>query len=127
MPDNLNYGVKLEIGRGRGAEAAQGVIVVADTTPLEIIAGQSEKTLYLNYLELSWSDTGNNSFVYFSDGERGFVWWIVQLSGSASYQPRAYSLNFGEYGFALTEGNGLWGRTSTANSDFTVVALGCFR
>ena len=108
-------------------ERAQGAVLISDTTPIEIVPGQANKTLFLNYLELSWSDLSTNSFMYLTDGSAGFDWWNAQFLSSPNYQPRAYSINFGEYGFALSEGNGLFGRTNNALMDFTVVAVGYWR
>ena len=114
--------------RGRIHQAVQGVVVISDTTPLPIIAGRTGKTLFLNYLELSWSDVFTSTAnAYLSDGSGGTDWWNVEFYSNPSYQPRAYSINFGEYGFALTESNGLFGRTTTADMDFTVVALGYYK
>ena len=114
--------------RGRLHQAVQGVVVIANTTPIEIIAGRTGKTLFLNYLELSWSDAHTSTAkAYLSDGSGGTDWWNAEFYSNPSYQSRAYSINFGEYGFALTESNGLFGRTSTAAMEFTVVALGYFK
>ena len=127
MPDNLNYGVKLEIGRGRGAEAVQGVALVSDTTPIEIIAGQAEKTLYLNHIVISITDQPANHLAYLTDGSGGTAFWAMESFGQGYYRPGSYTLDFGEYGFALSEGNGLFGSTTHSLFDITVVALGCFR
>ena len=118
----------LSIGRGVGAEAVQAVVVV-DTAAenKEIIAGRTAQTLYLNYIEISISDTGVTDFFQLTDGSGGTAFWDIHYYAGGNYQPRAYSINFGEYGFALTTGNGLFGVTDDSSFQLTVTALGCWR
>lgn len=117
----------LSIGRGVGAEAVQGVVLVSDTSPIEIIAGRTGQTLFLNHIEISWTDITSNGVLSLTDGSGGTAFWQVEFYSNPSYQPRAYSIQLGEYGFALTEGNGIFGSTESSNTDFTILALGCWR
>ena len=119
----------LSIGRGVGAEAVQAVVLISDTTPIEIIAGRTGQTLYLNYLAISMTDAPEAAYqsASLTDGSGGTVWWAIELGASANYQPRSYALDFGEYGFALTQDNGLYGVTSGSTFDIAVTALGCWR
>jgi hypothetical protein len=118
----------LSIGRGVGAEAVQAVVVVdTEAENKEIIAGQTGKTLYLNYIEISISDTGSSDNFQLTDGSGGTAFWDIHYESPGAYQPRAYSLHFGEYGFALTQDNGLFGVTDDSSFQLTVTALGCWR
>ena len=118
----------LSIGRGVGAEAVQAVVVV-DTAAenKEIIAGQTGKTRYINHIEISVSDSGSTDNFQLTDGSGGTAFWDIDYVGGGSYQPRAYSLQFGEFGFALTSGNGLFGVTDDSSFQLTVCVLGCWR
>ena len=79
--------------RGRQYAAVQAVVVVdtADENK-EIIAGQTGKTLYLNYLEISISDTGYNDTFALTDGSGGTAFWDIEYYSYGNYQPRAYSI-----------------------------------
>jgi len=118
----------LSIGRGVGAVAVQGIVAVSNTTPIEIIAGETGKTLYLNYISISISDA-HDAYGELTDGSGGTAFWKQQLSYGLGDMagPAAYMLNYGEYGLALTEGNGLFGTTSTSGLDYIITALGCWR
>ena len=115
--------------RGHQYAAIQGSATVSNTTPVEIIAGITGKTLYLNYLAISMTDAPNTSgeSASLTDGSGGTVWWAIELGVNANYQPRSYPLDFGEYGFALTQDNGLFGVTSNSTFDVTVTALGYYK
>ena len=125
--DNVQR-TSLNIGRGQGTDAVQAVVLV-DTAAenKEIIAGQTGKTLYLNYVAISISDAGNNDVFKLTDGSGGTAFWHIHYFSSGYYQPRAYSINFGEYGFALTQDNGLFGVTDDGSFQLLVTALGCWR
>tara|TARA_R100001244_G_scaffold42084_1_gene38069 strand:+ start:536 stop:889 length:354 start_codon:yes stop_codon:yes gene_type:complete len=114
--------------RGRQHTAVQGVVLV-DTAAenKEIIAGVSGKTLFLNYLEISISDTGNSDTFALTDGSGGTAFWDIDYYSTGLRQARAYSINLGDYGFALTEGNGLFGITNDSSFQLTVLALGYFK
>tara|TARA_Y100000310_G_scaffold91851_1_gene89385 strand:- start:682 stop:1035 length:354 start_codon:yes stop_codon:yes gene_type:complete len=114
--------------RGRIYQAAQGIVLV-DTAAenKEVIAGVTGKTLFLNYLEISISDTGSSDTFALTDGSGGTAFWDIDYYSSPYYQARAYSVNFGKYGFALTEGNGLFGITNDSSFQLTVVALGYYK
>ena len=112
--------------RGRQYTAAQGIVTVSNTTPVEIIVGVAGKTLYLNYISISISDAVAGSGEL-TDGSGGTAFWKQELIGTALDGPSSYMLNFGEYGLALTEGNSLYGTTTDAGLDYTVTALGYYK
>ncbi|HIC17128.1 TPA: hypothetical protein EYO77_03360 [Candidatus Poribacteria bacterium] len=118
----------LSIGRGVGAEAVQGIVThITGTTPTEVIAGQTGKTLYLNYIILSTSELNINTFHKLTDGSGGTAFFFEELGNAVYGQGTNISMNFGEYGLALTEDNGLFVESSGVNTDLTVTALGCWR
>ena len=112
--------------RGRQYTAAQGIVTVSNTTPVEIIVCVAGKTLYLNYISISISDAVAGSGEL-TDGSGGTAFWKQELIGTALDGPSSYMLNFGEYGLALTEGNSLYGTTTDAGLDYTVTALGYYK
>ena len=115
----------LSIGRGVGAEAVQGTVLHSTgSTPTEIIAGVSGKTLFLNYILVTHSDFATSDDVKLTDGSGGTAFYF-QETGTG--QERAVPIDFGEYGYALSEGNGLFAETEDENTDITVTALGCWR
>ena len=112
--------------RGRQYTAAQGIVTVSNTTPVEIIVGVAGKTLYLNYISISISDAVAGSGEL-TDGSGGTAFWKQELIGTALDGPSSYMLNYGEYGLALTEGDSLYGTTTDAGLDYTVTALGYYK
>ena len=111
--------------RGHQYAAVQASINhTGGATPTEIIAGVSGKTLYLNYILVTHSDFATSDDVKLTDGSGGTAFYF-QETGTG--QERAVSIVFGEYGYALTEGNGLWAETEDAGTDITVTALGYFK
>jgi hypothetical protein len=93
-------------------------------TPTDIIAGVTGKTLYLNYILVTHSDFATLDNVKLTDGSGGTAFYFQETN---SGQERAVSIVFGEYGYALTEGNGLWAETEDTGTDITVTALGYFK
>ena len=115
--------------RGRQYQAAQGIVThTAGTDTTEVIAGVSGKTLFLNYVIISLSDLLNSGTFKLTDGDAGTAFFFEEL-GSANDKGAGSSLsmNFGEYGLALTEGNSLYGTTTDAGLDYTVTALGYYK
>ena len=115
--------------RGRQYQAAQGIVThTAGTDTTEVIAGVTGKTLFLNYVIISVSDIQASQSFTLTDGDAGTAFFFEEL-GSATHwgAGTSKSLNFGEYGLALTEGNGLWVESSAATLDITVTALGYFK
>jgi len=112
--------------RGHQYTAAQGIATVSNTTPVEIIAGVTGKTLYLNYISISVSDAAAASGEL-TDGSGGTAFWKQELIATGLEGPTSMMLNYGEYGLALTEDNGLFGTTTDAGLDYTVTALGYFK
>ena len=114
--------------RGRRYEAVQGILTHEGTTPAVVIPGITGKTLYLNYILLSISEISSVASVgELRDGSAGTAFWSQEVITYSQYIPTSYMLNFGEYGFALTEGNGLFAYTSSVNFDYTVTALGYYK
>jgi len=112
--------------RGHQYKAAQGIATISDTTSGQtVIAGIAGKTLYLNYITISLSDVAVGTG-QLTDGDGGTIFW-KQDENSGNHAPTSYQVYFGEYGFALTEGNGLFGITSTSNMDYTIAALGYYK
>ena len=112
--------------RGHQYTAAQGIATVSNTTPVEIIAGVTGKTLYLNYISISISDAVAGS-CELTDGSGGTAFWKQELITTGLSGPTSYMLDYGEYGLALTEGNGLWVESSATGLDVTVTALGYYK
>ena len=113
--------------RGRQYEAVQGILTHEGTSPVAVIPGIAGKTLYLNYILLSISDVVLNGIGELRDGSAGTVFWSNKIEQYGYYMPTSYMLNFGQYGFALTEGNGLFAYTSTTDYDYTITALGYYK
>jgi len=112
--------------RGHQYAAVQGIATISDTTSGQtVIAGIAGKTLYLNYMTISKPDIATST-AQLTDGDGGTIFWKQdELTGDHS--PTSYQVYFGEYGFALTEGNGLYGTTSSAGSILLVAALGYYK
>ena len=114
--------------RGHQYTAAQGIATGSNTTPVEIIVGVTGKTLYLNYVIISLSDLLASGTFKLTDGDAGTAFFFEELgSATMSGAGSSLSMNFGEYGLALTEGNGLWVESSATGLDVTVTALGYFK
>ena len=115
--------------RGRQYQAAQGIVThTAGTDTTEVIAGVTGKTLFLNYVIISVSDFGKGESFKLTDGDAGTAFFFEEIGAQADYgSGTSQSLNFGEYGLDLTEGNGLWVESSAATLDITVTALGYFK
>ena len=114
--------------RGYQYAAVQGVATITnDTTDKTVIPGIPGKTLYLNYILLSLSDVVLNGLGELTDGDGGTVFWSNTIEVYGQYMPTSYMLNFGQYGFALTEGNGLFADTSSTAYDYTITALGYYK
>ena len=114
--------------RGRQYEAVQGILTHEGTSPVAVIPGITGKTLYLNYILLSISEILSSVVTgELRDGSAGTAFWAQEILDYNMYIPTSYMLNFGQYGFALTEGNGLFAYTSSTNLDYTVTALGYYK
>ena len=115
--------------RGRLHQAAHGIVShTAGTDTTEVIAGVSGKTLFLNYVIISLSDLLNSGTFKLTDGDAGTAFFFEELgSATMSGAGSSLSMNFGEYGLALTEGNGLWVESSATGLDVTVTALGYYK
>ena len=113
--------------RGRQYEAVQGILTHEGTSPVAVIPGITGKTLYLNYILLSISEVVLNGIGELRDGSAGTVFWSNKTEQYDMLMPTSYMLNFGQYGFALTEGNGLFAYTSTTDYDYTITALGYYK
>ena len=111
--------------RGRQYKAVQGTAAIAYSSDV-IIAGITGKTLYLNYISFAISDSYAGYTGELTDGDGGTILWKSQIMNSG-YGGRSYMLKYGEYGLALTEGNGLWGSTSNAGYEIVVHALGYYK
>jgi len=111
--------------RGHQYKAAQGVAVITNSSAV-IIPGITGKTLYLNYMIISISDSATGT-LQLTDGDGGTIFWKIERGANGVAQPSGYILNYGDYGSALTEGNGLFGITSTSNMDYTITALGYYK
>ena len=109
--------------RGHQYKAAQGIAAISNSSDV-IIPGITGKTLYLNYITIGISDLGNGTGEL-TDGDGGTIFWKQQTSSNAL--PSGYILDYGEYGLALTEGNGLYGSTSTSVLDYIITALGYYK
>tara|TARA_R100001244_G_scaffold105098_2_gene77987 strand:- start:56 stop:397 length:342 start_codon:yes stop_codon:yes gene_type:complete len=110
--------------RGHQYPAVQGVATITNSSD-EVIPGIVGKTLYLNYIIISIPDDGY-AFAQLTDSDGGTVFWKIERR-YAGAQPTSFMLNYGDYGSALTEGNGLWGSTSSANLKIIVTALGYYK
>ena len=118
--------------RGRQYKAARGIVThTAGTDTTEVIAGVTGKTLFLNYVIISVSDLPSTTSVEsfkLTDGDAGTAFFFEEIGDKARYgSGTSKSLNFGEYGLALTEGNGLWVESSATTLDITVTALGYYK
>jgi hypothetical protein len=113
--------------RGHQYTAAQGIVAhTAGTDTTEVIVGVTGKTLYLNYILVSFSDMPTAArVVVLTDGDGGTAFYRQELA--ADNMSQAHMLDFGEYGLALTEGNGLWVQTDNADFDIQVTALGYYK
>ena len=109
--------------RGHQYKAAQGIAAISGSSDV-IIPGITGKTLYLNYITIGLADVGNGTG-QLTDGDGGTIFWKQQVSSNAL--PSGYILDYGEYGLALTEGNGLFATTSTTNLDYVITALGYYK
>ena len=115
--------------RGRQYQAAQGIVThTAGTDTTEVIAGVTGKTLFLNYVIISVSDLQVSQSFKLTDGDAGTPFFFEELGSGANYgSGTSKSLNFGEYGFALTADNGLWVESTHEVLDITVTALGYYK
>ena len=115
--------------RGRQYQAAQGIVThTAGTDTTEVIAGVTGKTLFLNYVIISVSDLQVSQSFKLTDGDAGTPFFFEELGSGANYgSGTSKSLNFGEYGFALTADNGLWVESSATSLHITVTALGYYK
>ena len=110
--------------RGHQYPAVQGVATITNSSD-EVIPGIVGKTLYLNYIMISIPDAATGT-AQLTDGDGGTIFWKIER-GAAGAQPTGYILNYGDYGSALTEGNGLFGITSTSLLDYVITALGYYK
>ena len=113
--------------RGHQYAAIQGSVFIdsASGTEGEVIAGKAGKTLYINYMVISISEWKNQSdYIEIRDGSGGYA--FINFEIGANYGQRIYPVDLGEYGYSLTQGNGLFANT-TASQDITVTALGYFK
>ena len=78
----------------------------------------------MNYILVTHTDFTILDDVKLTDGSGGTAFYF-QETGSG--QERAVPIDFGEYGYALSEGNGLFAETEDDGTDITVTALGCWR
>ena len=112
--------------RGHQYKAAQGIAEITnDTTDKTVIAGIAGKTLYLNYITIGLAETAVATGEL-TDGDGCTIFW-KQDENNASHAPSSYQIYFGEYGFALTEGNGLFATTSTTSLVYVITALGYYK
>jgi hypothetical protein len=113
--------------RGRQYTAAQGIVTHTGAgTPTEVIAGVSGKTLHLNYISISFSDMPTAARTgKLTDGSGGTAFFHQELAANNASQ--SHTLDFGEFGLTLTEGNGLFVETDNADFDLTVAALGFYK
>ena len=110
--------------RGHQYKAAQGTGLASDTTPVKIVDKVAGKTLYINYILVTNSDYSGGTTIKVTDGSGGTAIYFEEVGTGVQ---RAISINFGEYGYALTEGNALYAETSTAAQAVTVTALGYYK
>tara|TARA_R100001244_G_scaffold105098_1_gene77985 strand:- start:747 stop:1091 length:345 start_codon:yes stop_codon:yes gene_type:complete len=111
--------------RGHQYKAAQGIAAITnDTSDKTVIAGIAGKTLYLNYITIGISDSGDGTGEL-TDGDGGTAFWKQETLSSTI--PLGYILDYGEYGLALTEGNGLFATTSVTTLDYVITALGYYK
>ena len=114
--------------RGHQYTAAQGIVThITGATPTEVIAGQTGKTLYLNYIILSTSEINPFRIHKLTDGSGGTAFFFEEVGNAVYGQGTNISMNFGEYGLALTEGNGLFVESDNVDADLTVTALGYYK
>ena len=112
--------------RGHQYPAVQGVATITNTTSGQtVIAGVTGKTLYLNYIMISISEA-YSATAQLTDGDGGTIFW-KQEEKLGGHSPTSYQVYFGEYGFALTEGNGLFATTSTTSLVYVITALGYYK
>ena len=112
--------------RGHQYPAVQGVATITNTTSGQtVIAGVTGKTLYLNYIMISISEA-YSATAQLTDGDGGTIFWKIER-GAEGAQPTGYILNYGDYGSALTEGNGLFGTTSSTGLVYVITALGYYK
>ena len=112
--------------RGRQYKSVQGTATISNSSDV-IIPSVTGKTLYLNYISFTVSDVGTtNNTGELTDGDGGTIFWKMEVRFSL-FAGRSYMLKYGEYGLALTEGNGLYGSTSAAGFDIVVHALGYYK
>ena len=111
--------------RGRQYKSVQGTAAISNSSDV-IIAGITGKTLYLNYISFTVSDSYTSLTGELTDGDGGTIFWKSEIKNT-NYGGRNYMLKYGEYGLALTEGNGLWGSTSGTGYDIVVHALGYYK
>ena len=111
--------------RGRQYKAVQGTATISYSSDV-IIAGVTGKTLYLNYISFAISDSYSTHTGELTDGDGGTILWKSEIV-NGGYGGRSYMLKYGEYGLALTGGNGLWGSTSFGGYEIVVHALGYFK
>ena len=109
--------------RGHQYKAAQGVAAISNSSDV-VIAGIAGKTLYLNYITIGLADCGDGTGEL-TDGDGGTAFWKQEVKSSTV--PKGYILDYGEYGLALTEGNGLYATTSTSLLDYVITALGYYK
>ena len=110
--------------RGRQYKSVQGTAAISNSSDV-IIPSVTGKTLYLNYIIISIPEDGV-AIAQLTDSDGGTAFWKIDR-GATGAQPTSFMLNYGDYGSALTEGNGLWGSTSTANLGIIVTALGYYK
>ena len=111
--------------RGHQYKAAQGIATISGTTSGQtVIAGIAGKTLYLNYITISLADNADGTGEL-TDGDGGTIFWKQEVTSSPV--PSGYLLDYGEYGLALTEGNGLFATTSVTTLDYVITALGYYK
>jgi len=69
-------------------DRVQGIVThTTGTTPTEVIAGQTGKTLYLNYIILSTTEFNVNKLHKLTDGEGGTAFFSEE-TGAGTYELR---------------------------------------
>tara|TARA_R100001244_G_scaffold105098_1_gene77983 strand:- start:31 stop:375 length:345 start_codon:yes stop_codon:yes gene_type:complete len=111
--------------RGRQYKSVQGTATISNSSDV-IIPSVTGKTLYLNYISFTVSDSYAGNTGELTDGDGGTIFWKIEIR-NYYFGGRSYMLKYGEYGLALTEGNGLYGSTSNAGYEIVVHALGYFK